>query len=286
MTGSSSKPTADDGLHSRRPSLPAGRPSLSVPRQTRPIRYASFLAFNSSVTHCQSTFLTISRRLTDPLHHQKLICWLEDAHIRLLPIPDRSPLRSAAFLPVLCSYLRVLTPPPPPPDSGHLLPTVGFLSDLALDLHYSDNASVYNVPVDPWHGRAVPVIPGAADDPAVASAISALCSSLGIEAKPECAADGARVAANIVQSCLAGVEDGDVDMTDTDEEIEGQLVLDDLPLGFSTGDPVVDRFARVVRVLQVRQLRELQDGVNSVVAQMQAVTADPKTDSRLGKVGR
>lgn len=230
--------------------------------------------------------LTICRRFTDPLHQQKLICWLEDAHIRLLPIPDRSPLRSSAFLPVLRSYLRALSPPPPPPDAERLLPTVAFLSDLALDLHYTDNASAYNDPVDPWHGRAVPVIPGAADDAAVASAVSALCSSLGIEVKPECAADGARVAANIVESCLAGVEDGDVDMTEAGDGKEGQLVLDDLPLGFSTGDAVVDRFARVVRVLQVRQLRRMQDGVNAVVAQMQAVTADPKTDSRLGKVGR
>lgn len=94
------------------------------------------------------------------------------------------------------------------------------------------------------------------------------------------------MAASIVEACLAGVEDGDVDTVEADEGKSEKLVLDELPLGFSTGNAAVDRFARVVRVLQVRQLRELQDAVNTVVAQMQTVTADPKTDSRLGKVGR
>ena len=42
----------------------------------------------------------------------------------------------------------------------------------------------------------------------------------------------------------------------------------------------------MLRVLYVRQLRELQDAINKVVVSLQDMTANPKTDSRLGKVGR
>lgn len=48
----------------------------------------------------------------------------------------------------------------------------------------------------------------------------------------------------------------------------------------------VDAAASVLRMLYVADLRELQDQVNELLMQLQALTANPKTDSRLGKVGR
>lgn len=56
--------------------------------------------------------------------------------------------------------------------------------------------------------------------------------------------------------------------------------------GFSTGDEVLDRAASVLRLLYVADLRELQTKVDEILVQMQEYTANPKTDSRLGKVGR
>lgn len=44
--------------------------------------------------------------------------------------------------------------------------------------------------------------------------------------------------------------------------------------------------AKVLRLLYVSDLRKLQDGINDSLQQMQEQTADPKTDSRLGRVGR
>ena len=59
------------------------------------------------------------------------------------------------------------------------------------------------------------------------------------------------------------------------------------PLGFETGGgEALDAAARVLRMLHVRRLRELQDGVNRAIVAMQEYTANPKTDSRLGRVGR
>ena len=62
---------------------------------------------------------------------------------------------------------------------------------------------------------------------------------------------------------------------------------DTFPLGFgSLGSAALDDAGRVLRMLHVRELRRLQDGVNAIVVGMQEFTANPKTDSRLGRVGR
>ena len=63
-------------------------------------------------------------------------------------------------------------------------------------------------------------------------------------------------------------------------------LLDAQPLGFSTGDPPVDRGARALRWLYVRDLALLQKRVDDAIVRVQDRTANPRTDSALGKVGR
>lgn len=218
--------------------------------------------------------------LSDQHDQQKLLVWLEDAHIRRLPIPKRALLRRKKFHAELQSYLRKLGLPPA--EESDLAPTVAHLIDLALSLCYSDNAVQLAVPPDPWNGRCVPVVPGAATDEAVIAAVKDLLAALDVDGQPVDAAEGAQVAADMVEALVSRTDDDEAEITGE----EGDAALDALPLGFSAGDPVMDRFAKVVRVLQVGRLRELQDSVNAAIAKMQAVTADPKTDSKLGKVGR
>lgn len=63
-------------------------------------------------------------------------------------------------------------------------------------------------------------------------------------------------------------------------------LLDAQPLGFSTGDPLVDRAARALRWLYVRDLASLQKEVDDAIVGVQDRTANPRTDAALGKVGR
>ena len=58
------------------------------------------------------------------------------------------------------------------------------------------------------------------------------------------------------------------------------------PLGFRTGHPMLDDAATVLKMLYVGQLRELQNNVNKIIVTAQEFTANPKTDARLGQVGR
>ena len=56
--------------------------------------------------------------------------------------------------------------------------------------------------------------------------------------------------------------------------------------GFDLGDPVLSEAAKVLRLLHIRELRELQTRINELIVAVQEITADPKTDQSLGKVGR
>jgi RLL motif-containing protein 1 len=56
--------------------------------------------------------------------------------------------------------------------------------------------------------------------------------------------------------------------------------------GFSFSDPVLGEAAKVLRLLHVKELRELQTKVNELIVAAQSITANPKTDSSLGRVGK
>lgn len=51
-------------------------------------------------------------------------------------------------------------------------------------------------------------------------------------------------------------------------------------------DNIINNAAKVLRLLHVRELRELQTKINETIVLIQNITANPKTDSSLGRVGR
>lgn len=56
--------------------------------------------------------------------------------------------------------------------------------------------------------------------------------------------------------------------------------------GFDTGDYVLNHAAKVLRLLYIHDLRDLQTRINECIVAVQSVTANPKTDTKLGKVGK
>jgi len=51
-------------------------------------------------------------------------------------------------------------------------------------------------------------------------------------------------------------------------------------------DEAVAESAKILRLLYIHDLRKLQTSINECIVSIQKVTANPKTDTRLGKVGR
>jgi RLL motif-containing protein 1 len=68
---------------------------------------------------------------------------------------------------------------------------------------------------------------------------------------------------------------------------QATLSLADIDLGMHTsGNVKIDGAIKVLRLLHVAQLRQLQTRVNEILVRVQRLTANPKTDLKLGKVGR
>lgn len=54
----------------------------------------------------------------------------------------------------------------------------------------------------------------------------------------------------------------------------------------NVNDPALKEAMKILRLTHLHHLRELQSEINSAIETVQAATANPKTDTRLGKVGR
>ena len=73
---------------------------------------------------------------------------------------------------------------------------------------------------------------------------------------------------------------------DPEGRITPATALDRFPLGFTTGDENVDMAAKILRMLYIKDLRGLQTSIDDAIVELQELTADPKTDAAIGKVGR
>nr|CAG4646470.1 EOG090X0ARU [Macrothrix elegans] len=66
---------------------------------------------------------------------------------------------------------------------------------------------------------------------------------------------------------------------------ESTLQVDHLDFGFKIKEQNVSQAANALRFLFIHDLRGLQTKINECLVAVQALTADPKTDTKLGKVG-
>jgi len=64
-------------------------------------------------------------------------------------------------------------------------------------------------------------------------------------------------------------------------------IFDDNDMGFKLGsDKVLMNSAKILRLLYLKDLRQLQTRINQLIVSVQSITANPKTDTSLGKVGK
>lgn len=56
--------------------------------------------------------------------------------------------------------------------------------------------------------------------------------------------------------------------------------------GFNMGDIMLDNAARGLSLLYIQDLRNLQTKINETIVAVQNITANPKTNTKLGKVGK
>ncbi|GMH43332.1 hypothetical protein BSKO_11254 [Bryopsis sp. KO-2023] len=218
-----------------------------------------------------------------PTEFRKLMVWLENMKIRFYKLEQRKPLQSLnhpAWDDHFRKYLTLMDCPmkfdPKNPDS-----MVGWMLQASTRFDYQDSGKVLNSfarDLAVSHGKEKPPEPfkdvGSDDVPEL---LTKICKALKLKIASESMVDKA----NAIRACLTSEI-----LPALAYSKKGGFKIEDFPLGFTTGDKAVDKAATLLRMLFVKDVRQLQSLIDRTIVKAQEYTANPKTDSRLGRVGR
>uniref|UniRef100_A0A6I8PDV1 RNA transcription, translation and transport factor protein n=1 Tax=Ornithorhynchus anatinus TaxID=9258 RepID=A0A6I8PDV1_ORNAN len=210
----------------------------------------------------------------DETEFRNFIVWLEDQKIRHYKIEDRGNLRNihnSEWLKFFEKYLKDVNCPFKTQERQE---TIDWLLGLAVRLEYGDNGR------DRFQFPPAAVL-FAVNNPDFKAGVMALANLLQIQRHDDYLVmlKAIRI---LVQERLTQEA-----VSKANQTKEGlPVALDKHILGFDTGDAVLNEAAQILRLLHIEELRELQTKINEAIVAVQAIIADPKTDHRLGKVGR
>ncbi|MEQ2196785.1 hypothetical protein XENOCAPTIV_012712 [Xenoophorus captivus] len=197
---------------------------------------------------------------SDETQFRNCIVWLEDQKIRHYKIEDRGNLRNIPSLDWPKAFEKDLNCPFGVQEKKEAL---DWLLGLAVRYEYGDNVEKYRdcptLATSANSDKAVdPLINLDSNSPDFKAGVTALANILKIQRHDD------------YLVMLKGVP----------------VALGKHVLGFDTGDATLNEAAQILRLLHIEELRELQTKINEAIVAVQAIIADPKTDHRLGKVGR
>jgi len=226
---------------------------------------------------------------TDESQFRNLVIWLEDQKIRHYKIEDRSALRNVCagnWEDSLKSYISDLGYTGP---LDQRLVLTDWLLGYAVRLDYGDNIDKFQNATSPGSQQncsaqsSNPLDGVDVNDPDFKAGVMSLAGLLQIPPHPD-HIQVLKAISIIVQQRLNKQAVEEVQKTGI--KPVHQIPMDKIDLGFETGDSISTEAAKILRLLHVKELRELQDSINEAIVNVQALTANPKTDTKLGKVGR
>uniref|UniRef100_A0A8D0KX76 RNA transcription, translation and transport factor protein n=1 Tax=Strix occidentalis caurina TaxID=311401 RepID=A0A8D0KX76_STROC len=199
----------------------------------------------------------------DEAEFRNFIVWLEDQKIRHYKIEDRGNLRNIHSDDWPKSFEKYMKDVNCPFKIQERQETVDWLLGLAVRLEYGDNADKYkdSTPdgaknTDNTAKNAEPLINLDVNNPDFKAGVMALANLLQIQRHDD----------YLVMLKMK--------------------MIDPTSLFAPHSDAVLNEAAQILRLLHIEELRELQTKINEAIVAVQAIIADPKTDHRLGKVGR
>ncbi|KJE91308.1 homeobox prox 1 [Capsaspora owczarzaki ATCC 30864] len=235
---------------------------------------------------------------------RQLIAWLEDTRIRLYKLEDRALLRDVKSDTWPAAGQKYLDDIGCPGETRASNPTmVDWLLNHAVNLEYadqhetSDKASAATAGAD--GSSAMDTTPDAPAlqayhvpasllmDTAVRKVLNGIAAALQLPPTDN-PLELLRAVSALVEDRLSPAA---VAEAQSPPEARAATILDSIdlkhvPLGFSTNDALLDEAAKILRLLHIGELRKLQTSVNELIVSVQGLTADPKTDSSLGAVGK
>lgn len=219
----------------------------------------------------------------DETQWRNLIVWLEDQKIRMYKIEDRKQLRSISkgnWPKVFNQYLDDLGCEV---DRSNRKTLCDWLLGVAVRTEYGENVEKFNsmqkeansknsVADDPFAHMEV-------KSPDFKAGLLSVCHLLKIPQHCD-PITTLQAVSLLVKERLS--EEARYTVMEEGEDFDPS----NYEIGFETRDEVINNAARILRLLHVQELRDLQTKINEAIVCVQKITANPKTDQRLGKVGR
>lgn len=240
-----------------------------------------------------------SVNIADPKDLNRLVVWLENQKIRHYKIEDRADLQNHEGEEWKRSFKRYLKDLECPFNCDvHLQSVVDWLLGVAVRYDYADAAkehpelrcgvdSTHDVPISMSQAgkSALDIDPS---DTTLAAGVRTLANIMKVAHHPDPSVllEAVRIViqenltASALEAAKADVGDGGKKMK------KKQFNVTAKECGFELGDPALSEAAKVLRLLHIQELRDLQTRINEVIVAVQAITADPKTDQSLGRVGK
>ncbi|KAG9336718.1 hypothetical protein JZ751_003066 [Albula glossodonta] len=211
----------------------------------------------------------------DETEFRNFIVWLEDQKIRHYKIEDRGNLRnihSSEWPKYFEKYVQDVSCPFNAQDRQE---TVDWLLGLAVRFEYGDNVEKYRncKPEAASNNTEKPVDPLInldSNNPDFKAGVMALANLLQIQRHDDylVVLKAIRI---LIQERLTPEA---IAKASQSKEVSGEF------------HAILNEAAKILRLLHIEELRELQTRINEAIVAVQAIIADPRTDHRLGKVGR
>lgn len=223
---------------------------------------------------------------SDETQFRNCIVWLEDQKIRHYRIEDRGDLRNILSSDWPTAYKEYLQDVSCPFGVQERHEGLEWLLGLAVRYEYGDNVEKYkNCPPLAASSNSDkptdPLVNLDSNSPDFKAGVTALANILKIQRH-----DDYLVMLKAIRILIQDRLSPEA-ISKASHTREGvPVALDKHILGFDTGDATLNEAAQILRLLHIEELRELQTKINEAIVAVQAIIADPKTDHRLGKVGR
>ncbi|KAK0079046.1 hypothetical protein PV325_003979 [Microctonus aethiopoides] len=224
----------------------------------------------------------------DVQHFRKLVSWLEDQKIRHYTIQDRINLREINandWDKTFEKYLLDLGCP----ITTENLNKLEWLINLAVKLEFEDNLKKYQVKKsEPQNDAAIPSV--VTKNPLDNLDFESNEFKNGVNSIAKLLKIGQHTNHLItLDACSKYVTkrlNADAIKNPNSIIVKGTpFPLTEKAMNFDMGDKVLNNSAKALNLLYIQDLRNLQTAINEAIVAIQNITANPKTDTKAGKVG-
>jgi len=223
-------------------------------------------------------------KVNNDADYRKLVGWIEDRVIRQLKVEERDELKKTTgpigkWKPVYQRYLESLYASYSVIDSfktnNWRQICLQFLLNEAIIQMYEDNQeNQMDTSLSPVNFDNID--PNSAD---FKKGVAMLADFLQISVPKNL------TPAQIFQACVSLLESRFENRTIPEKGFKVES-LEKITAGFDTGDKILNNIGRILRLLHLQNFRSFQNLINQTIVAVQELTANPKTDQRLGQVGR